>query len=196
MIWHTLSREVAWTWASCLWALLAVVWVLMWLGMKKAKKREAWGQRMEHGLLVIAGFYLLSAQRLDWGWLNERVVSAVPAIWLAGLAVTALGLGAAIWARLSLGSNWSGMVTLKTNHELVRSGLYRWIRHPIYTGILVGMVGSAMIQGYRRGWIGVVLVLLAFYLKARREESFLREEFGAGFDEYFKRTGMFLPKLT
>lgn len=196
MTWHTLTAEGAWIWASRMWMLLAAVWVLMWLGRKKTKKREAWGQRMEHGVLVIAGFYLLSAQRLDWGWLNQRVLPAVPAMWLGGLAVTALGIGVAIWARLSLGSNWSGMVTLKANHELVRTGLYRWIRHPIYTGILAGMVGSALIQGYLRGWIGVVLVLLAFYLKARREESFLREEFGAGFDEHFKQTGMFLPKLT
>ncbi|HTZ49667.1 MAG TPA: isoprenylcysteine carboxylmethyltransferase family protein [Verrucomicrobiae bacterium] len=196
MTWHTLTEEDAWMWASRMWLVLVAVWVLMWLGRKKTKKREAWGQRMEHGVLVIAGFYLLSASRLDWAWLNERVLPAVPGVWLAGLAVTALGIAAAIWARLSLGSNWSGMVTLKADHELVRSGLYRWIRHPIYTGILAGMIGSAMIRGYVRGWIGVVLVLLAFYLKARREESFLREEFGAGFDEHRRQTGMFLPKLT
>ena len=196
MTWNTLTEQVAGIWASRMWMLLAAVWVVMWLGMKKAKKREAWNQRMEHGVLVIAGFYLLSAQRPDWSWLNERVLPGVPAVWLTGLAVTALGIAVAIWARLSLGSNWSGMVTLKANHELVRTGLYRWIRHPIYTGILVGMIGTAMIRGYLRGWIGIGLVLLAFYLKARREESFLREEFGAGFDEHSKHTGMFLPKLT
>lgn len=196
MTWNVLTANAAWMWASRMWLVLAVVWVVMWLGMKKAKKREGWGQRMEHGLLVIAGFFLLSAQHLDWGRLSERVLPDVPAVCIAGLVVTALGMAIAIWARLSLGSNWSGMVTLKANHELVRTGLYRWIRHPIYTGILVGMLGSAMIRGYLRCWIGVGLVLLAFYLKARREESFLREEFGAGFDEHSKQTGMFLPKLT
>jgi protein-S-isoprenylcysteine O-methyltransferase Ste14 len=196
MTWNTLTEEVAWIWVSRMWMLLAAVWVVLWLGMKKAKKREGWGQRMEHGLLVIAGFYLLSAPQLNWGWLNQRILPDSPTVLLAGLAVTALGIGVAIWARLSLGSNWSGMVTLKANHELVRTGLYRWIRHPIYTGILIGMVGSAMIRGSVRGGVGVALVLLAFYLKARREESFLREEFGAGFDEHSKQTGMFLPKLT
>jgi protein-S-isoprenylcysteine O-methyltransferase Ste14 len=196
MTWNTLNEEVAWIWASRMWMLLAAVWVILWLGMKKAKKREGWGQRMEHGLLVIAGFYLLSAPHLNWGWLNQRLLPDSPKVLLAGLAVTALGIGVAIWARLSLGSNWSGMVTLKANHELVRTGLYRWIRHPIYTGILLGMIGSAMIRGYLRGWVGIGLVLLAFYLKAQREESFLREEFGAGFDEHSKQTGMFLPKLT
>jgi isoprenylcysteine carboxyl methyltransferase (ICMT) family protein YpbQ len=196
MTWNTLTPDTAWIWASRMWLVLMAVWVVMWLGMKKAKKREAWNQRMEHGVLVIVGFYLLCRYQTDWGWLSERVLPDVPVVLLAGLALTALGMAIAIWARLSLGSNWSGMVTLKADHELVRTGLYRWIRHPIYTGILVGMIGSAMIRGYLRGWIGVGLVLLAFYLKARREESFLREEFGAGFDEHSKQTGMFFPKLT
>jgi protein-S-isoprenylcysteine O-methyltransferase Ste14 len=196
MTWNNFTEQVAWIWASRLWMLLVAVWVVMWLGMKKAKKREAWGQRMEHGLLVLVGFYLLGAQQINPAWLSAPVLPAVPTVWLTGLALTAVGIGIAVWARLSLGSNWSGMVTLKDNHELVRTGLYRWIRHPIYTGILVAMVGSAMIRGYLRGWLGVGLVLLAFYWKARREESFLREEFGAGFDEHSKHTGMFLPKLT
>jgi len=196
MTWNFLTANTAWVWAGRMWLVLLAVWIVAWLSMKKAKKRETWGQRMEHGVLVIAGFYLLCRYQTDWGWLNERILPDVPMVCLAGLAVTALGMAVAIWARLSLGSNWSGMVTLKTDHELVRTGLYRWIRHPIYTGILVGMVGSAMIRGYIRGWIGIGLVLLAFYLKARREESFLREEFGAGFDEHFTQTGMFLPKLT
>jgi protein-S-isoprenylcysteine O-methyltransferase Ste14 len=110
--------------------------------------------------------------------------------------LTAIGVAISIWARLSLGSNWSGMVTLKNNHELIRTGLYRWIRHPIYSGILLGMIGTAMIRGQLRGVIGIAVVLAAFYFKARREERFLREEFGAQFDEHEKVTGMFLPRLT
>ena len=117
-------------------------------------------------------------------------------MWLIGLALTAVGVGIAIWARLSLGANWSGTVTLKSGHELIRAGLYRWIRHPIYTGILVGMVGSAVIVGRLRGWLGVLLVLASFYFKARREERFLKQEFGSGFDDHARHTGMFLPKLS
>jgi len=191
-----ITADQASDWAGYLWELLLVVWVVLWFGMKKAKKLERWGERAQHGILVVLGFFLVFGDGVKWGVLNERVLPRVPAVWLTGLALTAVGIGIAIWARLSLGSNWSGMVTLKTGHELVRTGLYRWIRHPIYTGILLGMVGSAMIRSHVRGWLGVLVVFAAFYFKARREERFLREEFGAGFEEHSRRTGMFLPKWT
>ncbi len=194
MHWDWLTAGTASDWAGRLWQLLLVVWVVLWFGMKKAKKLEGWGERAQHGVLVVAGFWLLFGQLANWGWLDYRLVPNVPAIWAAGLLLTAIGVAISIWARLSLGSNWSGMVTLKNDHVLIRNGLYRWIRHPIYTGILLGMIGSAMIRGHLRGWIGLVVVLAAFYFKARREERFLREEFGAGFDEHSQRTGMFLPK--
>jgi len=183
-------------WAGYLWQLLMVIWVVLWFGMKKAKKLEGWGERAQHGLLVFLGFWLVFGGLHDWGWLNDRLLPNVPSMWVTGLLLTAIGVAISIWARLSLGSNWSGMVTLKNNHELIRTGLYRWIRHPIYSGILLGMIGTAMIRGQLRGVIGIVVVLAAFYFKARREERFLREEFGAQFDEHAKVTGMFLPRFT
>jgi len=196
MIALQMNADAASLWAECLWQLLMVVWVVMWFGMKRAKKRESWGERAQYSVLVILGFFLLFGRLRNWEWLNDRLLPDVVQVWVAGLLLTALGVGIAIWARLNLGSNWSGTVTLKAGHELVRKGPYRWIRHPIYTGILLGMVGTAMIKGHLRGWIGVALVLVAFYIKARREEKFLREEFGAGFEEHAKKTGMFLPKWT
>jgi protein-S-isoprenylcysteine O-methyltransferase Ste14 len=168
----------------------------MWFGSKRTKKLEGWGGRAQHGILVTLGFWLLFGNLSNWGSLNYRLLPNAPAIWLAGLVLTAVGVGISIWARLSLGANWSGMVTLKADHELVRKGLYRWIRHPIYTGMLLGMIGSAMIKGHARGWAGLVVVFAGFYFKARREERFLREEFGAGFEEHARQTGMFLPKWT
>lgn len=191
-----ITAQQASEWAGRLWQLLLVVWVVMWFGMKKAKKLEGWGERAQHALMVTLGFWLLYGGLNNWGGLNYRLGPNVPWMWTTGLALTAFGVGISIWARFSLGSNWSGMVTLKNDHELVRRGLYRWIRHPIYTGILLGMMGTAMIRGHLRGWIGVAVVLMAFYWKARREERFLREEFGAGFEEHLKQTGMFLPKWT
>lgn len=196
MNWEWLTADAASQWAGRLWMVLLGVWVVLWFGMKRAKKRESWSEQAQHGFLVLLGFWLLFAKLGDWGWLNHRVVPDVAAVWVAGLALTALGVGISIWARLSLGANWSGLVTLKAGHELIRKGLYRWIRHPIYTGILVGMIGTAMIKGHLRGWIGLAIVFAGFYFKARREERFLREEFGAGFEEHSQQTGMFLPKWT
>jgi len=85
---------------------------------------------------------------------------------------------------------------LKENHELIRSGPYRSIRHPIYTGILLALLGTAVQIGQVRSLLAFVVAWLCFYFKARREESFLREEFGDRFAEHIGRTGMFLPRLS
>jgi protein-S-isoprenylcysteine O-methyltransferase Ste14 len=195
MNWEPSSAEEASHLASYLWMLLGAVWLVLWFGMKKAKKREGWGERAQHAILVTLGFFLLFGKPGNWGWLNYRLLPEVPLIWSIGLLLTTVGVGISIWARLSLGANWSGMVTLKAGHELVQKGLYRWIRHPIYTGILLGMAGTAMIKGHLRGWVGFAIVLTGFYFKARREERFLREEFGAGYEEHARQTGMFLPAV-
>lgn len=182
--------------AGYLWSVLLVVWVVLWFGSKRAKKLESPLEMLQHAIPVTLGFWLEFGKRGNWGWLDERVLPNIPALWLAGLVGTALGIAISIYARLSLGANWSGVVTLKAGHELIRKGLYRRIRHPIYTGILLGMVGTAMIRNHLRSWIGFALVFATFYFKARREERFLKQEFGARFDEHAQRTGMFLPKWT
>jgi protein-S-isoprenylcysteine O-methyltransferase Ste14 len=196
MQWDWLTEQAAMDWAGRLWVALMLVWVVLMLGMKRAKKREQWDERLRYLLLLLVGAWLIFGTRRNLPALNHRVLPNEQMVWGIGLALTAIGVGIAIWARLSLGANWSGTVTLKNQHELVRKGLYRWIRHPIYTGIGLGMFGSAIIRGYLTGLIGAGLILLGFYIKARKEESFLREEFGSGFEEHARQTGMFLPKLT
>jgi len=79
---------------------------------------------------------------------------------------------------------------------LIRTGPYRTIRHPIYTGILIAFLGNAVLIGQVRGLIGLAIIWASFYIKARREESFLAQEFGPNFNEHSQHTGMFLPKLT
>ncbi len=193
MSWRSMNAGQAFQWASWFWTVLMVVWVLMLFGIKRAKHRETNRERLQHLIPLVLGFWLLFTR--SWNGLNTRLVQDTPGAWWIGLVLTALGVGISIWARVSLGANWSGAVTLKDDHELISKGIYRWIRHPIYTGILLAMIGTALIRGYLRGWVGFLIVLAAFYFKARREESFLRQEFGDGFEEHAKRTGMFLPKL-
>jgi len=193
MNWDLITVERATEIAMWLWDTLLIVWVVLWFGSKQAKKRESPLQRLQHVIPVVVSFWLLFERNYKF-W-NPRMLPEIPLLLWLGLAVTALGVAISIWARLSLGTNWSGMVTLKQGHELVRKGLYRWIRHPIYTGILLGFIGTAMIKGHLNGWIGFAVLLTSFYFKARREENFLRQEFGQGFDEHLKHTGMFLPKV-
>jgi protein-S-isoprenylcysteine O-methyltransferase Ste14 len=129
-------------------------------------------------------------------WLGTRFVPDSPAIQWLGVAIMACGVAIAFWARFHLGANWSGVVTLKQGHELIRTGPYRTIRHPIYTGILLAFLGNAIAVGQVRGLIGLLVIWLSFYVKARREESFLAQEFGANFNEHTQHTGMFLPKFS
>jgi protein-S-isoprenylcysteine O-methyltransferase Ste14 len=183
-------------WIEGLWILFGVYWLLSALKLKKTKKRETWLDRLRYMLPLIVAFCFLSRPELRYGWLAARFVPDSLAVEWIGVFLTAAGVAIAFWARWHLGSNWSGVVTLKEGHELIRTGPYRSIRHPIYTGILLAMLGTAVATGEVRALIAVAITWLSFYQKARREESFLSEEFGAGFIEHCKHTGMFLPRLS
>lgn len=119
-----------------------------------------------------------------------------PALGVIGLALTVAGLAFAMWARRHLGKNWSAVVTIRTDHELIRTGPYRFIRHPIYTGILLAMIGTALLVGEVRALLAVAIMALSFFFKARKEEVWLAREFGDKFEAHTKHTGMFLPKFS
>jgi len=194
MNWGDITVGMAAQWAGWMWDLLLLVWVVLWFGRKRAKKLESPWEMAQHAVPIILGFWLLIEK--SWIGLNKRFLPESPVVLWIGLALTAVGVALAIWARLTLGANWSGVVTVKKNHELIRKGLYRWIRHPIYTGILIAFIGTAMIMGHVRGWLGLLMVWATFYFKARREERFLRQEFAERFEEHARHTGMFLPRFS
>jgi protein-S-isoprenylcysteine O-methyltransferase Ste14 len=183
-------------WIRALWLLFGLYWLVSALKLKKTKRRESWLQRSRYVLPLIVAFCFLTRPELRQGWLAVRFVPESLAIEWFGVALTAAGVGLAIWARWHLGSNWSGVVTLKENHELIRTGPYRTIRHPIYTGILLAFLGTAVTMGEVRALVALAITWSSFYLKARREESFLAEEFGPNFKEHLRHTGMFLPRLS
>ena len=113
---------------------------------------------------------------------------------LAGLTV--LGFLFCWWARLSLGSLWSGNITAKADHRIVDTGPYALVRHPIYTGMITAAAGMAVLNGSLLNIVGVALVIVGFTIKARIEERFLRTELGAeAYDAYAKRVGMLIPGL-
>jgi protein-S-isoprenylcysteine O-methyltransferase Ste14 len=179
-----------------LWMLFALYWLVSALNRKKTKRRESWFQRLAYVLPLVAAFFLLFRYEYGHTWLGTRFVPDTPMVHWLGVAIMASGVAIAFWARFHLGANWSGVVTLKEGHELIRTGPYRTIRHPIYTGILFAFLGNVIEVGQVRGLIGLLIIWLSFYVKARREESFLAQEFGPNFNEHTQRTGMFLPKVT
>ena len=182
--------------ARYLWILFTIYWLVSALKRKKTKQRESMAHRLTYTLPIVVVFYLLYDARLGIAWLGTYFMPHTTEVQWAGVAVMVFGLGIACWARVHLGTNWSGVVTLKEGHELIRTGPYRNIRHPIYTGILIGFLGWAIVGGQVRGLIGMVVVWLSFYIKAKREEKFLAQEFGAKFEEHTQHTGMFLPKFS
>ena len=183
-------------WIHALWILFGVYWLVSAFKRKRTKQRENWGQRLRYTLPLLVTFYLLSRPAAHYGWLGVRFVPASDAVGWAGVVLTAAGVAIAFWARWHLGTNWSGVVTLKEGHELIRTGPYRTIRHPIYTGILLALLGTAVNLGEVRGLLALAIAWLSFYIKARREESFLTQEFGPGFAEHRRHTGMFLPHFS
>jgi protein-S-isoprenylcysteine O-methyltransferase Ste14 len=183
-------------WIKALWILFGLYWIVSAFKLKKTKKRETWSQRFRYVLPLVFAFYMLSQPGAHYGWLGARFVPASDAAAWIGVVVNAAGVAIAFWARWHLGANWSGVVTVKEGHELIRSGPYRSIRHPIYTGILLALLGTAFAVGEVRGLLAVVIASLSFYIKARREESFLTQEFGDRFAEHRRHTGMFLPRFS
>jgi protein-S-isoprenylcysteine O-methyltransferase Ste14 len=99
----------------------------------------------------------------------------------------------AIWARATLGRNWSAVVQVKQGHELVERGPYRWVRHPIYTGLLMGFLGTACALGEWRGLLGTAIVGVSFWFKLKLEERWMREQFGARYEDYMRRVKALIP---
>ena len=105
------------------------------------------------------------------------------------------GLLFAVWAREHLGRNWSSSVTIKQGHELITTGPYAVVRHPIYTGILAGLLGTAIALSQVRGFIGFVLFFLVLWVKLRMEEQWMRSQFGDTYATYAHQTAALLPYL-
>jgi protein-S-isoprenylcysteine O-methyltransferase Ste14 len=192
-VWHIFSPTTA---INTLWLIFIAYWVISALKRKKTKSRESFSQRLSYVIPLVLMWVLLFRGIPHLPWLNIRFVPDLAATEWIGVFLTAAGVAIACWARYHLGTNWSGVVTLKEGHELIRTGPYRNIRHPIYTGILLALLGTAVAVGEIRALIAVAIAYTSFYTKARREESLLAREFGDRFTEHQRQTGMFLPRLS
>ena len=103
------------------------------------------------------------------------------------------GLLFAVWARVHLGRNWSSSVTIKQGHELITTGPYAVVRHPIYTGILAGILGTAIALSQVRGFIALVIFFLIFWFKLRMEEQWMSSQFGETYATYSHQTAALVP---
>lgn len=178
-----------------LWLAWLAVWLLWAFQSKPARQKESGVSRLAYALPVWIAAYLLFYARSLPGWWNGEIIAYRPWFgWLA-IAVTTLGFAFSIWARACLGSNWSGAVTVKVGHELIRTGPYRLVRHPIYTGILISMFGTALAYDRWRVLVALPVLWLAFTIKRLKEEQFMHQTFGAQYNDYARTTGALFPLL-
>jgi len=189
MVWCGRGIAVAW-----------VFWVVVWtaasLGNKPVAQRESVGSRLSYFLPIALSVALLllgkrtrlgsalAAASSSLGWLYGRFIRLYPGLVWIGAPLVFAGLIVALWARFYLAGNWSGSVTLKQDHELVRTGPYRFVRHPIYTGLLMAVAGTACAIGQFRGLLAFALTFYALWRKSRIEERLMVETFGEDYRRY------------
>jgi len=176
-----------------LWIVFIAFWIAMARGGKAVAERESAFSRASHYGPLVVGILLLAAPRVPIFPLDARFVPL--ALWPVrlGAALTFAGVAFAIWARVWIAGNWSSDVTLKRDHELIVNGPYAWVRHPIYTGILVALIGTALAVGEWRAVLAVALAAASFWRKLTIEEGVMRRQFGEAYARYAKRVPALIP---
>jgi protein-S-isoprenylcysteine O-methyltransferase Ste14 len=177
--------------ASIPWLLFSVYWELSAKDAAAAKSSESKGSRGFHVLLANVALLLIIAPIRGLG----RFLPASYLIMAGGLAVEMMGWALAIWARRALGRNWSGEISIKTEHQLIRSGPYELLRHPIYTGLMTMYVGATLVTGEWVAIVGVAIAAFAYRRKIRLEEANMEVAFGADYDAYRRETWALVPGL-
>lgn len=176
------------------WLLWLAYWIATAQAVKTTARKEARSARTWQSLPLIAGGALVILPDPTLAALLPDL-TRLGALQFAGFATVVAGLLFSVWARLHLGANWSVSVTLKEGHELIRSGPYALVRHPIYTGCLIALAGSALIGETWRGALGVALIFSSLAFKVRVEESWLTGHFGDAYARYRREVAALIPGI-
>jgi len=176
-----------------LWIAFAVSWIAAALWSAKAEKRASFGTELGYRIVLILGALIFAVPAHGYeGPLRLWSVTWLEA-WIC-VGVIAAGFLFSWWARLYLGPLWSGTITKKAEHRVVDTGPYAIVRHPIYTGILIAVYGTAAAKGTILGLLGALVITIGLWMKARLEEQWLHNELGGGlYDTYRRKVPMLLP---
>jgi protein-S-isoprenylcysteine O-methyltransferase Ste14 len=189
---HTIN-----TWLiPAIWAAWTLYWCIAAFTAKPVRRTESIASRLSHYIPLLLAILLLVSPRFAGTALSTRFLPRSAILFWIGTALLLVGLLFTVAARRHLGGNWSGTVTLKQDHTLTRSGPYRIVRHPIYTGLLLAIFGSGVIAlGEWRGLVALALITAAFLRKIQIEERFLREQFGDAYARYRQEVAALIPGL-
>jgi protein-S-isoprenylcysteine O-methyltransferase Ste14 len=174
------------------WGAFALAWALGALHTAPTVRRETAAERLSYVLPTVL-LALLVWTRPDLPVLGTRFAPEAPATFTLGAALLYAGVAFAIWARVHLGRYWSGTVTLKEGHRLIRTGPYAIVRNPIYTGLIAGFLGSALLVDRLGVLLGAIVLAVSFLVKIRREERFLTDRFGEEFLAYKREVRSLIP---
>jgi protein-S-isoprenylcysteine O-methyltransferase Ste14 len=177
------------------WVMFLIYWQIKAVHTKNTRRLEPAVSRILRAITFLVAIVLVSTTRLPVRWLYRPLWrQGLWPFWL-GAALTVGGLLFAVWAREHLGRNWSRSVSIKQDHELITSGPYSVLRHPIYTGILAGFLGLAIAISEVRGFLAFVLIFLVLWVKLSIEEQWMRSQFGETYTTYVRRTAALVPYL-
>jgi protein-S-isoprenylcysteine O-methyltransferase Ste14 len=175
---------------------LWLAWLLYWAvsarNVKPTRWREPLRSQALHRVPLLLGVFLLAVPQWLPRALRQRFLPAGTVFPVLGAVVVAAGLGFSVWARRHLGRNWSAEVVVKEDHSLIRTGPYRHLRHPIYSGILLAFLGMAVTIGEWRGLLAAACVLVAFMRKSWVEEQRMREIFPE-YEQYRRESAALIP---
>jgi len=188
-----LSYSLAINIISGCWIVFLFVWVSTAPSAKPSIYRESGVHRVRYWVLLIIAYFLLFKGRQFPDPLKILVIPNTELSAWIGAVLCVIGFLFSVWARITLGRNWSGAITLKENHELIVRGPYRFVRHPIYTGLLAMILGTAIARGHLGGLIAIVFAFASFWIKLSAEEDLMLEHFPEQYGAYRQRAKRIIP---
>ena len=178
--------------------ILWLAWVVYWI---VAARLTAANRRTESSLTgasyripLLIGIILLVFSHASPPGIGFHLWSRNPFILGLAVVLTGAGLSFAVWGRLHLGKYWSGRITLKVDHRVIQTGPYARVRHPIYSGLILALLGTAISLGTVRAFLGFAFILVSFLRKLALEENWLRSHFGTEYELYQKRVRALIPR--
>jgi protein-S-isoprenylcysteine O-methyltransferase len=174
------------------WAILVIYMFVSAFRVKRTIERQS-NQWRVWAIAIVAAIVALRRIGVT-GWISGAV------LWKRTMATetvadfcTLFGLLIVLWARTTLGGNWSAFVVFKENHDLIERGPYRYMRHPMYSGILIMVLGLAIFYGILGIFALFAIYFVGVFFKASREEMLMTKHFPKAYPDYKKRVKMLIP---
>jgi protein-S-isoprenylcysteine O-methyltransferase Ste14 len=182
--------------------LVIVLWVVYWIssvtlavtirmGVKKVARGESFVDRVLQNILMVVALYLIYSPYLFF--LSHRVILASNWVMIIGCCMVAGALAFAVWAMITMRGNWSSAVQSVQRQELVKTGPFTYVRHPIYAGVTGAFLGTMLVQGSLASLVALVCIIIKYVLKIKHEEQFLLQLFGQQYADYQRKTWKMIP---